>query len=78
MKFEVAGSSIPLIQKELDKNENILRSMIIGTVRESTMYTQKPAYKAETEGSVEDKPVEEVKEMSEEDIEKTIENLVVE
>ncbi len=78
VKFEVNANATPLIIKDIEKNTHILRYMIINTVRENTMYMQKAAYKP-AEAGAEGEKVEEAKEkMSEEEIDKTIENLVVE
>ncbi|MEK9184846.1 MAG: 30S ribosomal protein S6 [Patescibacteria group bacterium] len=41
MKFEIQSSSIDLVKKELDSQENILRYLLINTVRESTLAPQK-------------------------------------
>ncbi|MBX4198155.1 30S ribosomal protein S6 [Candidatus Parcubacteria bacterium] len=80
IKFETATSAMPLIKAELAKNDHILRSLIIETVRENTMVTQKMIFKpsadapVKKEGDVEG----EVKApISEEELDKTIENLVV-
>jgi ribosomal protein S6 len=79
VKFEVNANAVPLITKDIDRNTSILRYMIINTVRENTMYTQKAAYKPSEAGTGDAVAPEEAKEkMSEEEIDKTIENLVVE
>ncbi|MCC2631058.1 MAG: Ribosomal protein [Candidatus Paceibacter sp.] len=77
IKFEVNGSSVPALTKELEKNQNILRFMVINTIRENTMYTQKTIFRP-TEGAVVEETGEPKEKMSEEEIDKTIENLVVE
>ncbi len=78
VKFESPQSLIPAIQIELDKNPSILRHMVVNTVRENTMYTQKPAFRAAAPGAgVGDLKPEEKAKMNEEEIDKTIENLVV-
>ncbi len=84
IKFEVNPSMIPTIQAGLEKNGNILRFMLIGTVRENTLYTQRVVYRPAGEGAVVSEKGEEAlaeapkEKMSEEEIDKTIENLVVE
>jgi ribosomal protein S6 len=78
VKFETVQGAVPVIQKELEKNPNILRHMLVATVRENTMFTQKPMFRPATVAGVGEalKGEEKVK-MSEEEIDKTIENLVV-
>lgn len=78
VKFEMNPGAIPVITRELEKNPNILRSMVINTVRENTMYTQKAIFRPTTEAQGENKDEEPKEKMSEEEIDKTIENLVVE
>jgi len=78
VKFEINANAVPLLIKDIEKNNSILRYMIINTVRENTMYTQKAAYKPTEAGAEGDKPEEAKEKMSEEEIDKTIENLVVE
>ncbi len=94
VKFEVAPSDLNDIKKELDTNENILRFLIIHTVRENTRVSKqvlmasnensdKPArstfVKKEKEKE-EPKTVEEpkTKDSIDEEIDRTIEELVVE
>lgn len=81
IKFEVMGSSLPTLKVDLDKNNSILRLMIINTVRENTLMSQKVAFtKPELETPEGDKPKGDVEQpiVSEEELDKTIENLVVE
>lgn len=79
IKFETTSSHIPDIKSELDKNPNILRFIIINTVRENTLVAQKLTFKSP--GDVGDKPKaadgSEPK-ISQEELDKTIDNLVVE
>jgi ribosomal protein S6 len=77
VKFEINSNAVPLLNIELEKNANILRFMTIATVRENTLYTQKSIFRPTSETSSE-KPEEPKEKMTEEEIEKTIENLVVE
>jgi ribosomal protein S6 len=76
IKFEVAGSVAPLIKTQLDKNPHILRFMVINTVRENTFIGQKVIFKDEV--AKETTGAEEEPKVSEEELDKTIENLVVE
>ncbi len=81
IKFEISSGSVPQIKTELDKNNIILRFMIIETIRENTMVTQKMIFKPVGEGEKAKKPEsgdEIPAKLSEEEIDKTIENLVVE
>jgi ribosomal protein S6 len=76
IKFEVNAGAVPVITETLEKNESLLRFMLIGTVRENTLYTQKAVFRPTTDAG--EKPEGEGEKMSEEEIDKTIENLVVE
>lgn len=76
VKFETETSSVPKLNEAFAKNDNILRSMIIETVRENTMVTQKMVFKP-TDGAKPEDGEAEVKEpVSEEELDKTIDNLV--
>jgi small subunit ribosomal protein S6 len=77
VKFDAPSSAISEIEKEMKKNSNILRFMVINTVRENTMYSQKTVFRPATLAADAPKSEDTVK-MSEEEIEKTIEKLVVE
>src|SRR3954466_12579344 len=77
IKFEVISGALQVITKDIEKNPHILRYMIINTVRENTMYTQKAAFRPGTDALTGDKLEDPKEKMSEEDIDKTIENLVV-
>jgi ribosomal protein S6 len=82
VKFEMATAMLPKLKTELDKNDNILRFMLIETVRENTMMTQKMIFKPADAPMKDDAaPASEeagVKEpVSEEELDKTIDNLVV-
>jgi ribosomal protein S6 len=76
VKYEIPTEAITEIKRALDKNENILRYLLIETVRENTMVTQKMVFKPTDAQKGEGE--EEVKEpVSEEELDKTIDNLVV-
>jgi ribosomal protein S6 len=101
IKFEMKTDSIGVVKEEIDLNKNVLRYLIIKTVKESTLtpktavfakedVSRKPAPKTNTASSekveedvkkadeVEKPVVKEKKEpVSEEDLDKTIEELVV-
>ncbi len=79
IKFEVDSSRISEITEKIAGMPNILRFIVIKTVRENTMYTPKaPVFKrenskevADSTGDVEKAPV------SEEELDKSIEDLVI-
>ncbi len=75
IKFETEAEQVPVIKTELDKIEHILRFMIINTVRENTLVSQKMAFKSPNEA---EKKSEDAAPVSEAELDKTIENLVVE
>ncbi len=79
IKFQTTPENIIKIKEGLEKNNDIFRFLIINTVKEDT-FSQKPVVKAR-KGVVSPKP--EVKkepkeEISEEEVDKAIEELVVE
>jgi ribosomal protein S6 len=74
VKFETEISSVPEIQKEINKNESILRSIIITTVRENTIFTKPVA--PEIDVVTEDAPAE--LETEEVVADKAVENIVAE
>jgi ribosomal protein S6 len=82
VKFEILSGEVEKIKKEMESNGDILRFIIVKTVRENTMYT--PKYQSMSRGNVEEKvaksevvePVEKV-EISEEEIDKSIDELLV-
>lgn len=83
IKFEMEKGSLPVIKKALDGNQNIVRSLLINTVRENTMSVIKPSFKKEdAEVSTSKTPKEEVKEsngtVTVEEIDKSIDELVIE
>jgi ribosomal protein S6 len=77
VKFETSAPQIPFIKAELDKNEHILRFMTINTVRENTLISPKMNFKSQLDGEKDKKPEEGIP-VSEAELDKTIENLVVE
>ena len=80
VKFEVAARGITEIKAELDRIPNILRYLIIETVRENTLIGQKMVFRPAPgeKGAVEGVVAGDAPKASEEEIDKTIENLVVE
>ncbi len=86
IKFEMAPENLLLLKKETDGKEDILRFMIIQTVRENTMVPVKPfsirrpesisvpqLSREAGEAQISEKPA-----MTEEELDKTIEELVIE
>ena len=77
LKFEVEPKGAKAIDLELKKDDNVLRFLLVKTVRESTMapkkmFTQKRGDETKApEEKVEETP------MSEEELDKTIEELVI-
>lgn len=76
VKFELPTASIPAVKKALDEHPQILRSLLIETVRESTLAPIRPAYQARPKDAK--KPEEGGKPVSTEELDKTIDQLVVE
>ena len=75
VKFEIAGTAIEAVNKALDARPNILRFLLISTVRESTLAPAKVV--APKEAKKEDGTPEEVKEpISPEELDKTIDDMV--
>lgn len=78
VKFETNPVEVPALKAGLEKLENLLRFLLIETVRENTLHTPRPVFRPQpaAEGDApKDQPQEKI---SEEQIEKEIENLVVE
>ena len=78
IKFELESDSILKLKEALDHNDIILRFLIIKTVREHTLASKKPIVKRRkviVKKEKEDKPK---KEISKEEIDKKIEELVLE
>jgi ribosomal protein S6 len=73
IKFEVKPEAALEIKKALDGNEKILRYILIKTVRENTLYGAKILGEEKKEAAAK----EEAKEAAPEDLDKSIEKLVV-
>jgi ribosomal protein S6 len=80
VKFDLGKEEIAEVKEKLEKNKEILRFLIIKTVRENTLYGQKLARKeGEKVEAIKDGVLaEEIVMASDEEIDKTIEGLVVE
>jgi ribosomal protein S6 len=82
IKFETKSELMPSIKKAVDANPNVLRYLLIKTVRENTMYTPKlNSVKVEGKEAPKAKKsikTDEKKASSVEDLDKTIDELIVE
>jgi ribosomal protein S6 len=81
IKFETKSELMPSIKKAVDANPHVLRYLLIKTVRENTMFTPKLNIRtAEKEAPKAKKSIktEEKKASSVEDLDKTIDELVLE
>ena len=79
VKYELPKEATFAVKEEVEKNKNVLRSLIIKTVRENTLYSSKLGKKDDKpEGKDESVVVAEVAPVSEAELDKTIEELVVE
>jgi len=82
IKFETKSELMPSIKKAVDANEHVLRYLLIKTVRENTMFTPKLTVRTAeaTEAPKVKKSIktEEKKATSVEDLDKTIDELIVE
>ena len=81
IKFEIEASKITLIKNKIESLQNVLRFLIIKTVRENTMHTPKiPMFKKDLSTSSGQEKGEEHTEkpkVSEAEIDKSIDELVI-
>jgi ribosomal protein S6 len=82
VKFELPASEIEKVKKSLEDNANVVRNLIIKTVRENTLLTGKMNIQKEERGRREEEegevaPEAEAKEVSPEEIDKSIDDLVI-
>ena len=82
LKFETKSELMPMIKKAVDANPNVLRYLLIKTVRENTLYTPKlnsvKVVEKEAPKAKKSIKTDEVKATSVEDIDKSIDELVLE
>ncbi|MEI6480259.1 MAG: 30S ribosomal protein S6 [bacterium] len=79
IKYELPRDAALDVKTEVEKNKNVLRSLILKTVRENTLYSNKiPRKEGDKPESKEDIPSIEITPESEAEIDKTIDELVVE
>jgi ribosomal protein S6 len=81
VKFEMNPDAVSKIKNSLERNDNIIRFLIVKTVRENTMTAPKPpAFKADSKGVAtgEIPKNKEVTPISEAELDKTIDSLMVE
>ena len=75
VKFEIDTVHIPTIKAELDRNNHILRSLLVSTVRENTLSGPKMSFRLNPDEAKKKAP--ESTPISQEELDKTIDNLVV-
>ena len=83
IKFETSQSLIPEMKKKLDANASVLRYLLIKTVRENTMYSPKltvrtPAKEEAAPKAKKSVKTDETKAASVEEIDKSIDEMVLE
>lgn len=83
IKFDAGEAPIAKIKKFFDENENILRFLLINTVRENTLYSPKipdvVLVKEEPKAAKKDSSEKEIKSpISQEELDKTIDKLIAE
>ncbi len=85
IKFEVVTEQVATVAAEVEKLENVLRSIVVKTVRENTLHgakfatkeQMKGAFKKEDEVAPEAVKEEEKEKLTPEELDKTIDDLVV-
>lgn len=77
IKFEVASDKIEGFKKEIEKIDNVIRSLVIGTVRENTLYGAKFVQDKEAKRAEKTAKPEAKEEVNEAELDKSIDNLVV-
>jgi len=77
IKFSALPEVIEKIQKYFEGNENVLRFLIIKTVRENTMNVFKSQSQPKESESVSETEEKEKTEVSEEEIDKSIDDLII-
>jgi|SRR3989344_860690 len=77
IKFEIDRSVITSLKEQVEKNQNILRFIIVKTVRENTMYTPKMVTMRREDRIEDKKEGEEKPASSEAEIDKSIDELVI-
>lgn len=76
IKFVAHPHNIDPIKNELDKQDQIIRYLIISTVRENTLHTN--LVEKDEDGKAEDDQIESREEVDEEELDKTIDEMVAE
>jgi ribosomal protein S6 len=79
IKFEAEGEASLSIKEKLSLNKNIIRMILVKTVKENTLYGYKLKQKKEAEERREEemKKISEETEVSDEEIDKSIEEIIV-
>ena len=78
VKFEMDNKDIAAVKKSLDANENVLRFLLIKTVRENTLYGSKLVAAEEVAKKKATVKKEEKAPASQEEIDKSIDELIKE
>lgn len=77
IKFEASPEAVVEIKKAVDGNEKVLRSLIVKTVRENTLYGPKLLAQEKAEAAKAEEPKEAAKpQASDEEIDKAVDKLV--
>lgn len=78
VKFETDSSKVSDIKNKIEGNQNVLRFLIVKTVKENTMHTPKiPMFRKESNREEKNEEHVEIPKASEEEIDKSIDKLVV-
>lgn len=83
VKFEISTDGIEKVKKAMDANDDVLRYLIIRTVRENTLLNGKMKFqkeegrRAEGDDSLSEEPIEAAKEAAPEELDKSIDDLVI-
>jgi ribosomal protein S6 len=77
IKFEAPSEAANTIKNNIDRNPSVLRLILVNTVRENTISSPKIAVKAPLDGEKVAKPEGESAPINEDELNKSIENLVV-
>ena len=78
VKFDLDPSKIANIKSKIESNQNVLRFLIVKTVKENTMHTPKiPMFRKENSKEEKNEEHTEAPKVSEEEIDKSIDELVI-
>ena len=77
VKYALEADGVEKIKESLKRNEDLIRYLIIKTVRENTLATKKPIVLRDKTKKKEDEIKEDVQPMNSEEVDKKIEELVI-